>query len=296
MTVEKLTFETDVEWLDARKDYVTATEVAKLARGGEKVWCDLRAHKAGEKPNPDISHLRAVQHGKQREPFIAEWVAENSQPEKLEHNTSLFVRDGKYAATPDMITPDWVVVSEIKTISETRLASLKRWPTPEYYDQIQWQLFVTGADQCVFAWEPYFVEGGKCVPWVPMGKKVISRDEKRMGELKTIADRFLAGENNAGVDDMVHVLFSELRDILKREEEIKPLLARKAEIESELRELAGGESRAWDTGDLRVSVSAGGVSKRFDKKKLFAAHPDLRESDYVTESQMKPRVRITFNG
>lgn len=297
MAVEKLNYDTKEEWLEARKGYVTATEVAKLARGSSKVWDELRDQKAGLIDALDISHLPAVIHGNERETDIAEWVASLDGAEKLQHNRALYARDGKYAATPDMVTTDLTVVGEIKTISEKRLASLTQWPTPAYYDQIQWQLFVTGAEMCIFAWEPYLSENGEITPWVPdRGNKLVMRDEKRISELKDIADRFLSGENSQDVPDNVQVLFSELRDILKREEEIKPLLDRKVEIENELRELANGEHAAWDSGDLRVSVSPPGVSKRFDKKKLFADNPDINESDYVTESKTKARVRVTFNG
>lgn len=297
MAVEKLNYDTKEEWLEARKGYVTATEVAKLARGSSKVWDELRDQKAGLIDAPDISHLPAVIHGNEREIDIAEWVASLDGAEKLQHNRALYARDGKYAATPDMVTTDLTVVGEIKTISEKRLASLTQWPTPAYYDQIQWQLFVTGAEMCIFAWEPYLSENGEITPWVPdRGNKLVMRDEKRISELKDIADRFLSGENSQDIPDNVQVLFSELRDILKREEEIKPLLDRKAEIENELREFANGEHAAWDSGDLRVSISPPGVSKRFDKKKLFADNPDINESDYVTESKTKARVRVTFNG
>lgn len=295
MTVKQYNFDSEQEWLLSRKKYVTATEIGKLARGSEKVWQKLRAEKAGEQKSTDISHLPAVIHGKAREPEIAEWVAKKAEPDTLVHNTSMFVRDGKYSATPDMISPDWVVVGEIKTISENRLASLKRWPTPDYYDQIQWQLFVTGAEFCHFAWEPYLTDGGALQAWVPdRGVKIVTRDEKRIGELKAIADRFLDGYDSMEVEDEVHLLFSELRDICKQEAELKPLLTRKAEIEDELRELAGGSSKSWEAGDLRVTVSAPSTSKRFDKKKLFSEHPDLDESDFTVEGKTKARVRVSY--
>ena len=62
---------------------------------------------------------------------------------------------------------------------------------------------------------------------------------------------------------------------------------------SEIKQLAGGKAASWDSGDIRVSVSAPGESRRFDKKKLFADNPQLVESDYVTVSRTAPRVRVT---
>ena len=153
MSVTKIKTESREQWLDARRRYVTATEVAQLARRGQDYWDELREIKAGSRTAPDISGLPAIRHGREREALIAPYV--QTLEKGMVPNEDLYVRNERYAATPDLVGDG--IVGEIKTIKDTRLAKLqaaKGWPTGQYYDQVQWQLFVTGAIACVFAWEP----------------------------------------------------------------------------------------------------------------------------------------------
>ena len=293
MSVTKIKTESREQWLDARRRYVTATEVAQLARRGQDYWDELREIKAGDRTAPDISGLPAVRHGREREALIVPYV--QSLEEGMVPNGDLYVRNGRYAATPDLVGDG--IVGEIKTIKDTRLAKLqsaKGWPTGQYYDQVQWQLFVTGAIACIFAWEPYEDWDGELVPREDMREHItIHRDEERINQLREVADAFLDGR---GVDipTEVQVLLSQLRDVRKEREHIaQPILDREKQLLDEIKQLAGGKAASWDSGDIRVSVSAPGESQRFDKKKLFADNPQLAESDYVTVSRTAPRVRVT---
>ena len=293
MSVTKIKTESREQWLDARRRYVTATEVAQLVRRGQDYWDELREIKAGSRTAPDISGLPAVRHGREREALIVPYV--QSLEEGMVPNEDLYVRNGRYAATPDLVGDG--IVGEIKTIKDTRLAKLqaaKGWPTGQYYDQVQWQLFVTGAIACIFAWEPYEDWDGELVPREDMREHItIHRDDLRINQLQEVADAFLDGR---GVDipPEVQVLLSQLRDVRKEKEHIaQPILDREKQLLDEIKQLAGGKAASWDSGDIRVSVSAPGESKRFDKKKLFADNPQLAESDYVTVSRTAPRVRVT---
>ena len=293
MSVTKIKTESREQWLDARRRYVTATEVAQLVRRGQDYWDELREIKAGQRTAPDISGLPAVRHGREREALIAPYV--QSLEQGMVPNDDLYVRNDRYAATPDLVGDG--IVGEIKTIKDTRLAKLqaaKGWPTGQYYDQVQWQLFVTGAIACIFAWEPYEDWGGELVPREDMREHItIHRDEERIKALQEVADAFLDGR---GVDipTEVQVLLSQLRDVRKEKEHIaQPIIDREKALLDEIKQLAGGKAATWDSGDIRVSVSAPGESKRFDKKKLFADNPQLAESDYVTVSRTAPRVRVT---
>ena len=293
MSVTKIKTESREQWLDARRRYVTATEVAQLVRRGQDYWDELREIKAGQRTAPDISGLPAVRHGREREALIVPYV--QSLEEGMVPNSDLYVRNQRYAATPDLVGDG--IVGEIKTIKDTRLAKLQRakgWPTGQYYDQVQWQLFVTGAIACIFAWEPYEDWDGELVPREDMREHItIHRDEERIKALQEVADAFLDGR---GVDipPEVQVLLSQLRDVRKEKEHIaQPILDREKQLLDEIKQLAGGKAASWDSGDIRVSVSAPGESQRFDKKKLFADNPQLAESDYVTVSRTAPRVRIT---
>ena len=293
MSVTKIKTESREQWLDARRRYVTATEVAQLVRRGQDYWDELREIKAGQRTAPDISGLPAVRHGREREALIAPYV--QSLEQGMVPNGDLYVRNDRYAATPDLVGDG--IVGEIKTIKDTRLAKLqaaKGWPTGQYYDQVQWQLFVTGAIACIFAWEPYEDWGGELVPREDMREHItIHRDEERIKALQEVADAFLDGR---GVDipTEVQVLLSQLRDVRKEKEHIaQPILDREKALLDEIKQLAGGKAASWDSGDIRVTVSAPGETKRFDKKKLFADNPSLVEADYVTVARTAPRVRVT---
>ena len=293
MSVTKIKTESREQWLDARRRYVTATEVAQLVRRGQDYWDELREIKAGQRTAPDISGLPAIRHGREREALIVPYV--QSLEEGMVPNEDLYVRNDRYAATPDLVGDG--IVGEIKTIKDTRLAKLqaaKGWPTGQYYDQVQWQLFVTGAIACIFAWEPYEDWGGELVPREDMREHItIHRDEERIKALQEVADAFLDGR---GVDipTEVQVLLAQLRDVRKEKEHVaQPIIDREKELLDEIKQLAGGKAASWDSGDIRVTVSAPGESKRFDKKKLFADNPQLAESDYVTVSRTAPRVRVT---
>ena len=293
MSVTKIKTESREQWLDARRRYVTATEVAQLVRRGQGYWDELREIKAGDRTAPDISGLPAVRHGREREALIVPYV--QSLEEGMVPNDDLYVRNERYAATPDLVGDG--IVGEIKTIKDTRLAKLqaaKGWPTGQYYDQVQWQLFVTGAIACIFAWEPVEMWEGEFVPREDLRDHItIHRDEERIKALRETADRFLDGR---GVDipTEVQVLLSQLRDVRKEKEHIaQPILDREKALLDEIKQLAGGKEATWDSGDIRVSVSAPGESKRFDKKKLFADNPGLVEADYVTVARTAPRVRVT---
>ena len=293
MSVTKIKTESREQWLDARRRYVTATEVAQLVRRGQDYWDELREIKAGQRTAPDISGLPAVRHGREREALIVPYV--QSLEEGMVPNDDLYVRNDRYAATPDLVGDG--IVGEIKTIKDTRLAKLqaaKGWPTGQYYDQVQWQLFVAGAIACIFAWEPYEDWDGELVPREDMRDNItIHRDDLRINQLREVADAFLDGR---GVDipTEVQVLLSQLRDVRKEKENIaQPIIDREKALLDEIKQLAGGKAASWDSGDIRVSVSAPGESKRFDKKKLFADNPQLAESDYVTVARTAPRVRVT---
>ena len=293
MSVTTIKTESREQWLEARRKYVTATEVAQLVRRGQDYWDELREIKAGDRTAPDISGLPAVRHGREREALIAPYV--QSLEEGMEPNDDLSVRNQRYAATPDLVGDG--IVGEIKTIKDTRLAKLqaaKGWPTGQYYDQVQWQLFVTGAIACIFAWEPYEDWDGELVPREDMREHItIHRDDVRITQLQEVADAFLDGR---GVDipTEVQVLLSQLRDVRKEKEHIaQPILDREKQLLDEIKQLAGGKAATWDSGDIRVTVSAPGETRRLDKKKLFADNPQLAESDYVTVSRTAPRVRVT---
>lgn len=169
-------------WLLARKHGVTATQVAKASSGpggfrqaAEDYWADW-----AEPDNPYMA-------------FGREWEG----PISLHLKASLgvmpndwLIRHPNYPhhmATPDGISLDHEVISEVKTTG-------KDWDPDkipiQYRRQVQWQLYVTGARECVFAWMLREERDGAFLPaWFDPKVIRIPRDEEMIAELVMVADR-----------------------------------------------------------------------------------------------------------
>jgi predicted phage-related endonuclease len=89
-----------------------------------------------------------------------------------------------YLATPDGLSLGHDQISEVKTTG-------KDWATipVQYRRQVQWQLFVTGAASCVFAWMLREERGGVFMPaWFDPKVEIIERDEDMIASLIKVAD------------------------------------------------------------------------------------------------------------
>lgn len=292
--VARIKYESREQWLEARKGFVTATEVAQLARRGEAYWQELHEIKMGVREMKDLSHIPAIRHGREREPLIVPYV--QSLEADMVHNEDLVVRLGRYAATPDLIGDG--IVGEIKTVKDTRLAKLQDagdWPTSQYYDQVQWQLFVTGAIACVFAWEPCEMWEGEFVPREDLRDHItIHRDEERIKQLRSVADRFLEGNGTPEAPKTAQGLLVELARVRAEKDRIvAPVLEEEKRILDELKQLADGRAAAWEHDGVRVTVTGERESKRLDKKRLFADHPQIAEDEYMVTSKVAPSIRVT---
>jgi len=169
-------------WLLARRSGVTATQVAKAASGPggfEQAVSDYR-DEFQETDNPYMK-------------FGRDWEGPLAMFLKDRHavmpNEWLIAGENNptHLATPDGLSLNHDVISEIKTTG-------KDW-NPEkipvqYRRQVQWQLHVTGAAQCVFAWMLREDRNGVFIPawWEP---RVVwfERDEEMISGLVKVADR-----------------------------------------------------------------------------------------------------------
>jgi predicted phage-related endonuclease len=168
-------------WLSARREGVTATQVAKAAAGPggfEQAVEDYRADFV-EVDNPYMAFGRV-------------WEGPISMQLKESHGImpndwliSSAISD-HYLATPDGLSQNHTLISEVKTTG-------KDW-NPEkipaqYMRQVQWQLFVTGAERCVFAWLLREERDGVFVPaWFEPRVVMVERDEKMIAGLMKVAD------------------------------------------------------------------------------------------------------------
>lgn len=176
-------------WLDARRKGVTATQVAKAASGpgGFEQAVQDYVQDYIEQDNPYMAFGRAW------EPVIAmdlkyshgimpnDWLLANSEfPHHL--------------ATPDGLSLDHMKISEIKTTG-------KDWGEGkipiQYRRQVQWQLHVTGAEVCVFAWMLREENEGVFVPaWFDSKVILIEPDAEIIEQLIETAEGLWERVNN----------------------------------------------------------------------------------------------------
>ena len=168
-------------WLSARREGVTATQVAKAAAGPggfEQAVEDYRADFV-EVDNPYMAF------GRVWEGPISMQLKESRGIMPNDWLISSAISD-HYLATPDGLSLDHTLISEVKTTG-------KDW-NPEkipaqYMRQVQWQLFVTGAERCVFAWLLREERDGVFVPaWFEPRVVMVERDEKMIAGLMKVAD------------------------------------------------------------------------------------------------------------
>jgi putative phage-type endonuclease len=178
-------------WLEARRTGVTATQVAKAASGPggfEQAVRDYREEFV-EQDNPFMKF------GRDWEGPIASQLKRDFGIMPNDWVISSAVSD-HYLATPDGISLDHTQIAEIKTTG-------KDWDVVkipvQYRRQVQWQLFVTGAETCVFAWMLREERGGVFYPaWFTARTVMMDRDEEMIVSLVKVADELWERVNGEG--------------------------------------------------------------------------------------------------
>ncbi|MGP9487208.1 YqaJ viral recombinase family protein [Glutamicibacter sp. AOP12-B1-11] len=136
-----------IEWLRARAQGITATDVAKLST--EK---SIRNAAWDKLYGSGFSGNTYTDHGRRREPVIAAWVQENFN---IFPSSQLFHAQHSrlHLATPDGLGFDEdgsPVLAEIKTTNKP----FKKIPK-NYLRQVLWQQHVIGAQRTLFVWEQH---------------------------------------------------------------------------------------------------------------------------------------------
>lgn len=172
------------EWLEARAEGVTASEVRKIASGSRKTWRAVLDEKLNGSTFTGNEHTRR---GHEREAVIlAEARVDVPGVVALAASSALFGNPEHplHRATPDGLGIHEQLgefVAEVKSHTET-------WDSdeipPAHLDQVLWAMHVTGLDWGLYAWEVAGVDGIQH-RWVP-------RDDKRIAQLAHQADAFLA--------------------------------------------------------------------------------------------------------
>jgi hypothetical protein len=170
-----------VAWLRARSRGITATDVAKLSTPRSVMSAAYdKLHGTGFGGNV------YTQHGRDREPAIASWVAATHG---IHPSDALFhaERDRRHLATPDGLALNnsgSLELAEIKTTNKD-FASIPR----NYLRQIWWQQYVLGAERTLFVWEQH-------VNFIPVHDEPqcrwVDRDEKEIAKLVALATDLIA--------------------------------------------------------------------------------------------------------
>ena len=166
-------------WLAARDRGVTATQVAKASTpaGMKEVLAQI------ENPTP-VEANGFMDWGVEREAYIAHVVKERYG---ILPNDWLLCADGAgnewQMATPDGLSLDHKLIGEYKTSGKP----LDKVPA-NYMRQVQWQLYVTGAEKCLFAYELRLEGPEGFVPGFDVECQWIDRDEKMIADLIKVAE------------------------------------------------------------------------------------------------------------
>lgn len=177
-------------WVAARRHGVTATQVANASTpaGFERAAADFLV----EYREPDNPYMKF---GRDFEGFIGEWV--EAEFGVAPNEWLIAGENRKHLATPDGLSADHKRIGEYKTTG-------KDWETVDrlpvrYMRQVQWQLHVTGAEECVVAWLLREERDGVFVPgWFNAKSGIVSRDEKMIAGLVATADRLWRFVNGGG--------------------------------------------------------------------------------------------------
>lgn len=175
------------EWHDIRKSGVSATAVAKactpagFSAAVNDIW-------HGVEDIPDNEFMRF---GREQEANI---IADlQNMGYDIEPNDWLIAADGYtnrwQMATPDGLSSDHRTIAEVKTTGK----DFVQWSSVpiQYRRQVQWQLYVTGAETCIFAWQLRAVtDAGVFVPgWLEPKAIIVPRDDETIEQLVAVSQK-----------------------------------------------------------------------------------------------------------
>jgi hypothetical protein len=274
-------------WLAARRRGVTATEVAKLARGGAGYRNDLLKEKrSGERT---FFGDQFTAWGLEREPVIGE---------KIHNEWGFILSDVLYHApgnTRHLATPDGVYAKDgIVTIAEIKTGKHDLDPAGTYFsstgylDQMLWQAYVCDADEILFVWEQHedFVPKEIQSVW-------IVRNQARIEELIEVADAFLAeldaDEPGDDPDDYEELVLQ----YLMAKASCDKWAGVAADYADQIRARIGDRDQFAITTKLgKVSLSTPKPTERFDSVAFKKLQPSVY-AEFVRVSQAKATLRIT---
>jgi len=169
-------------WLWHRSQGQTATMVARgfTTAGFAEVVAQM------ENPVEVIPNAYMI-HGNERESYIAQVVKERYglMPNDWLISAGVSLSPDRWMmATPDGLSLDHKTIGEYKTGS-----SLGKTIKAEHVRQMQWQMWVTGAESCVYAFEERRDAPGGFAPGFDVECRIVERDDKLIKELVAVAEK-----------------------------------------------------------------------------------------------------------
>lgn len=243
-------------WLEFRRTRITATDVAKLAASGVKGWRSLRDEKAAGESK--FKGNKFTKHGSERETRISDQL---DVMLGMKHNTNVLVHPAfeNLVATPDLLDEERNRIGDIKTA----LWKGEKWTVVprDYEDQLQWQMFVTGADGAVLAVEYH-------EDFVPVFMDphlfYVKRDEERIEYLRGLAERFARFDETTHIDELLR----ERERLIATADEVKDRIA---EVEARINaEAEGRKFFKYVSRVGAVNLIRPAAGKQFDKEAALA--------------------------
>ena len=135
------------EWFEMRKGGITATGITAINgtspyKTAYRLWAEL----TGQVGEQEVG--AAAQRGQLLEQAVADYYTAETGKKLRKSNGIVRLKEFPWA----MASLDRTVVGEPDLLVEIKTSTSNRWSLwpvpPEYYDQVQWQLFCTGATHC----------------------------------------------------------------------------------------------------------------------------------------------------
>ena len=297
MAGKAITFATEQDWLEARPQYLTASEIARIYRPTgrpadiQACWA-LWEEKLGKRPK--FTGNRYTAYGTDREEVIADWVEFMHPEHGLKLNSwRLWVceEDTRFAATPDMISADRTVIGELKTVKATNEWAPRVEAIPRrYYLQVQWQLYCTGANSCLFVWEPYDDHNGELIGAGDFKSLLIEPDKPLIADMADFAEEWFALQHKTPPAPDVRSLVEQRRAL---DTQIAELEAKKKELTTQIAEELDGRVGTWDyPGVGKLTATAPMIRERFDTARFKKDNPDVA-AGYTRLSTVAGQIRLT---
>lgn len=271
---------TEEDWLAARAEGVTASEIHAIASGGRATWQRILDDKLNGSTFKGNRHTRR---GHEREAFLIHHA--NERFGAVRANGALYGChvNPLHRATPDALGWNHEMGGfGVEVKSHDHGWTREKIPT-EHYDQMQWGMHVTGFDRWLYIYEVMGKDGEPTLDdptalWV-------QRNDGRIAKLIAEADAFIAWREAGApaVDDIPDDLDDAIAIIVAEDAVTRESKARRSPAEATIRQHIAGRSEAGSSEGLKVAGTRGHFTYavRFDEvldeEAWQAAEPDTHE-------------------